>query len=151
MAAMTIVIDDHLSIAESDIHIVFTRSSGPGGQNVNKTASKAQLRFNINSPAISEEVKERLYKIAGKRINEQGELMIEAQRFRSQEQNRLDAIERLVRLLRLALYEPRARQKTRPTSASRQRRLESKKRHSETKRMRRRLHSGANDSDGDYS
>ncbi len=148
---MTVVIDENLSIEESDIHIVFIRSSGPGGQNVNKTASKAQLRFNTNSPAMSGEMKDRLYKIAGKRINEQGELIIEAQRFRTQEQNRQDAVERLVRLLRLALYEPRARQKTRPTSASRQRRLESKKRRSETKRMRRRLHSGANDSDSDYS
>lgn len=146
MAAMALVIDDHLSIEESDIHIVYIRSSGPGGQNVNKTASKAQLRFNINSPAISGEMKDRLVKIAGKRINEQGELIIEAQRFRTQEQNRQDAVDRLVRLLRLALYEPRARQKTRPTSASRQRRLESKKRRSETKRMRRRL-----PSDGDYS
>jgi len=150
MAGMTVVIDDHLSIEESDIHIVFIRSSGPGGQNVNKTASKAQLRFNINSPTISDEMKDRLYKIAGKRINEQGELIIEAQRFRTQEQNRQDAVERLVRLLRLALYEPRARQKTRPTSASRQRRLESKKRRSETKRMRRRQPSEADDSDGDY-
>jgi len=146
MAGMTIVIDDHFSIEESDIHIVFIRSSGPGGQNVNKTASKAQLRFNINSPTISDEMKDRLYKIAGKRINEQGELIIEAQRFRTQEQNRQDAVERLVRLLRLSLYEPRARQKTRPTSASRQRRLESKKHRSETKRMRRRL-----PSEGDYS
>jgi ribosome-associated protein len=77
MAGMPVVIDDHLSIEESDIHIVFIRSSGPGGQNVNKTASKAQLRFNINTPAISEEVKDRLYKIAGKRINEKGELVIE--------------------------------------------------------------------------
>jgi len=146
MAGMTVRIDDHLSIEDNDIHVVFIRSSGPGGQNVNKTASKAQLRFNINSPAISDEVKDRLFKIAGKRINEQGELIIEAQRFRTQEQNRLDAVERLVRLLRLASYEPRARQKTRPTSASRQRRLESKKRRSETKRLRRRL-----PSEGDYS
>src|SRR4030042_3071852 len=113
MVAMPVVIDDHLSIEESEIHIVFIRSSGPGGQNVNKTASKAQLRFNINSPSISDEEKERLYIIAGKRINDKGELIIEAQRFRTQEQNRLDAVERLVRLLRLASYEPRARQKTR--------------------------------------
>ena len=140
-----------LAIDENEIKEEFIRASGPGGQNVNKTASKAQLRFNINSPTISDEVKDRLYKIAGKRINEQGELIIEAQRFRTQEQNRQDAVERLVRLLRLVLYEPRARQKTRPTSASRQRRLDSKKRRSETKHLRRRLHSGANDSDGDYS
>ena len=146
MAGMPVVIDDHLSIEESDIQIVYIRSSGPGGQNVNKTASKAQLRFNINTSAISDEMKYRLYKIAKKRINEKGELIIEAQRFRTQEQNRLDAIERLVRLLRLASYEPRTRHKTRPTPASRKRRLESKKRRAETKRMRRRLPSEA-----DYS
>ena len=141
MTHMPIVIDDQITIAETEIHLVFVQSSGPGGQNVNKTASKAQLRFNLHSPAISEKVRSRLYKIAGKRINEQGELIIEAQRFRTQEQNREDAIERLVGLLRQASKEPKVRRKTRPTLASRKRRLVSKRRRSDTKRLRSRVSS----------
>lgn len=138
MAHMSVMIDKNLSIFESDYSIVFVRSSGPGGQNVNKTASKAQLRFNIAGAEIPLPVKERLYKIARKRINDKGELVIEAQRYRNQEQNRQDAIDRLVSLLRLASIEPPARLKTRPTLQSRRKRLQAKQRRGQTKRLRRR-------------
>lgn len=135
---MSIYIDKNLSISESDIHIVYIRSSGPGGQNVNKTSSKAQLRFDIARAEIPLAVKDRLNKIARKRINDKGELVIDAQRYRNQEQNRLDAIERLVDLLRLASSEPPRRLKTRPTPLSRRQRLQAKQHRAQTKRLRRR-------------
>lgn len=146
MAGMPIFIDDNLSIDESEFQIVFIRSSGPGGQNVNKTASKAQLRFDITRSQIPLPMKERLYQVAGKRINERGELVIDAQRFRTQEQNRVDAILRLTRLLKLVSSPPPQRLKTRPPPLSRQRRLESKQRRAMTKRLRRR----PSTVDGDY-
>jgi ribosome-associated protein len=139
MAQMSIAINEDFIIDESDIHLDYVSSSGPGGQKVNKTASKAQLRFNVRSRAIPENVRTRLYRLAGKRINDQGELIIEAQRFRTQEQNREDAIRKLVSLLDQASKEPKVRQKTRPTTASRRRRLDAKKRRAETKRLRSRL------------
>lgn len=138
MTGMPIYVDENFSISESDYRIVYTRSSGPGGQNVNKTSSKAQLRFDISRAEIPQAVKERLHKIARKRINDQGELVIEAQRYRNQEQNRLDAIDRLVGLLKLASSEPPRRLKTRPTQLSRRKRLQAKQHRAQAKRLRRR-------------
>jgi ribosome-associated protein len=129
-----------VSIDENEIQIDFVRASGPGGQNVNKVSTAAQLRFDIrNSPSLETAVKERLVRLAGSRVTEAGILVIDARRFRTQEQNRLDAIQRLLGLVRRALEQPKARRKTRPTLASKQKRLQTKRRHSEKKRLRGRL------------
>jgi len=127
-----------ISIDEREIRLVFTRSSGPGGQNVNKVSTAVQLRFDVmNSPSLPDPVRERLIRLAGKRMSARGILTIDARRFRTQERNRQDARERLVALVRRAAERPRPRVKTRPTVASKRRRLESKLRRSETKRKRR--------------
>ena len=127
-----------IAIDESEIQQKFIRSPGPGGQNVNKVATAVQLRFNVvNSPSLPDDVRKRLIRLAGKRITESGVLIIEARRFRTQESNRQDAIERLVELIRKAAEKPKLRRKTRPSLASKSRRLETKHRKGETKRMRR--------------
>ena len=131
-----IQITEQLSINEADIQVDFVQASGPGGQNVNKVASQAQLRF--NTAALPEEVRLRLYALAASRITNDGTLLIHARRYRTQEQNRQDALDRLVALLRKAALPPKPRHKTRPSLASRQRRLAHKRRHSETKRLRQR-------------
>ncbi len=136
---MAIPVNNQISLEESEIQLDFVQASGPGGQNVNKVASKAQLRFDIHSASLPEEVRLRLQQIAGKRITEDGTLLIEAKRYRTQEQNRADAIDRLIQLIRQAAERPKIRRKTRPTLASKQERLEMKRRHSETKRLRRRV------------
>ena len=116
---MTIEITPSLLLEDNEISLDFVRASGPGGQNVNKVASAVQLRFDLrNSPSIPEEVKERLVKLAGSRMTDEGFLLIEAKRFRTQEQNRADALERLANLIRGALYAPKKRRPTRPTLAS---------------------------------
>ena len=126
-----------LSLDENEITFEFIRSSGPGGQNVNKVATAAQLRFDVrNSPSLSAEVKERLIQLAGSRMTGDGILLIEAKRYRSQEQNRADAILRLADLIQKALHKPRPRRATRPTLASKTERIESKKRRGEIKRLR---------------
>ncbi|MDO9129011.1 MAG: alternative ribosome rescue aminoacyl-tRNA hydrolase ArfB [Anaerolineales bacterium] len=126
-----------LSINESEITFAFIRASGPGGQNVNKVATAAQLRFDVrNSPSLPEEVKERLVKLAGKRITQEGILVIEAKRYRTQEQNREDALQRFSALIQKALEKPKSRRATRPSAAARARRIESKKRRAEIKRTR---------------
>jgi len=126
-----------LEINESELHFDFIRSSGPGGQNINKVASAVQLRFDVqNSPSLEPEVKERLTKLAGSRMTSDGVLMIEAKRYRSQDQNREDAILRLVALIQKALQEPSARKPTRPNRGARQKRLREKKRRGELKRNR---------------
>jgi ribosome-associated protein len=135
-----IEISSTVSINEDEIQIDFVRASGPGGQNVNKVSSAAQLRFDIrNSPSLGSDVKERLIGVAGSRVTEEGILIIEAKRYRTQEQNRLDAIQRLVMLVQKALEKPRPRHKTRPTLASKQKRLQAKRQRSEKKRLRGRL------------
>ena len=127
-----------LSIDENDIQLDFIRSSGPGGQNVNKVASVVQLRYNIaTANTLPDEVKQRLYSIARNRITEEGVLIIEAKRYRTQEQNREDAIARLVALIYQATEKPKPRRKTRPTLASQAERIEEKKRRGALKRSRR--------------
>jgi len=137
-----IIVTPDITIDEKEIREEFVRSSGPGGQNVNKVATAVQLKFNVaNSPSLPNGVRQRLIRIAGKRMTEEGVLIIDARRYRTQGQNRRDAIQRLVGLVRLAAERPRPRKKTRPSMATKKRRLESKRRRSETKRMRRRVSS----------
>ncbi len=127
-----------IAIDESEIQEDFVRSSGPGGQRVNKVATAVQLRFNVaRSASLPEEVRERLIRIVGKWITEEGDLVIDARRFRSQERNRQDARERLVALIRKAAKKPKPRIKTNPTASSRRQRLEEKRRRAKIKRMRR--------------
>jgi ribosome-associated protein len=126
-----------ISIDEEEIREVFIRASGPGGQNVNKVSTAVQLRFDVaNSPSLPDAVKARLRHLAGSRMTESGELIIEARRFRTQLRNRQDALERLVALIRKAAERPKPRRRTKPTRASKERRIDAKKRRGETKRRR---------------
>ncbi|HPH98440.1 MAG TPA: alternative ribosome rescue aminoacyl-tRNA hydrolase ArfB [Anaerolineaceae bacterium] len=126
-----------LKIDESEIHFDFIRASGPGGQNVNKVASSVQLRFDVrNSPSLYPDVKDRLIKLAGSRMTDEGVLLIEAKRYRTQEQNRLDAVQRLVSLIQQALIVPKERKVTHPSGGARAARLGDKRKRGETKRIR---------------
>lgn len=124
------------SIDESELQFAFVRSSGPGGQNVNKVATAVQLRFDVLHSSLPEEVKTRLNYLAGNKITTEGELLIEAKKYRTQEQNREDAIRRFVELLERAFKRPKVRTKTKPTAASKEKRLKHKKQRSEIKKMR---------------
>ena len=126
-----------ISLDEREIEESFIRGSGPGGQNVNKVATAVQLRFDVrNSPSLPEDVKVRLERLAGRRLTADGVLVLSAQRFRTQERNRDDARERLVDLIRQASERPRPRRATKPTYASKLRRLDGKTRRSQVKRGR---------------
>jgi ribosome-associated protein len=129
-------ISRNLSIDENDLEISFVRASGPGGQNVNKLSTAAQLRFDTGRIALPDDARTRLVGLAGQRMTKDGVIVIHAQRFRTQERNRADAIERLVELLREATVRPTPRRATRPTLASKQRRLEGKKRRGDIKARR---------------
>ena len=127
-----------VKIEESEIKLDFISASGPGGQNVNKVASSVQLRFDVrNSPSINLDVKERLIKLAGSRMTNEGILIIEAKRYRTQEQNRFDAIQRLITLTQKALEKPKLRKATRPSLSAKAARVDIKKKHGEIKRTRR--------------
>jgi ribosome-associated protein len=130
-------ITDHIAIDESELDESFIRSSGPGGQNVNKLSTAVQLRFDVGrSPSLTDEVRARLGRLAGRRLTRDGVLIITAQNHRTQERNRADALDRLVELIRQAAVRPVPRRATKPTKASRRRRLDSKKRRSGIKALR---------------
>jgi ribosome-associated protein len=136
VAAMIRVTKD-ISIDEGELEEQFTRASGPGGQHVNKAATAVQLRFDVaNSPSLPEDVRKRLLRLAGHRVTDGGVLIIEAERFRSQERNRQDARDRLGEMIRQAARKPRARCKTKPTRASEERRLRAKRYRTRSKRHR---------------
>jgi ribosome-associated protein len=125
------------AIDESELQMEFIRASGPGGQNVNKVATAVQLRFDANrSPSLEAEVRERLLRLAGSRATEEGVILIEARRYRTQEQNRADAILRLSNLLQEALKKPKIRRKTRPSATASAARVYKKKRRGAIKRIR---------------
>jgi ribosome-associated protein len=131
-------ITPHITLQEDELQFSFIRASGPGGQNVNKVATAAQLRFDVaHSPALPDEVRQRLIKLAGNRMTLQGELIIKASRHRTQERNKQDAITQLKNLIVRAAIRPKTRKKTRPTYGSVQQRLASKKLHSRKKSLRR--------------
>jgi len=129
-------ISRNLTIDKNDLDISFVRASGPGGQNVNKLATAAQLRFDTRRITLADDVAARLARLAGQRMTKDGVIVIHAQRFRTQERNRADAIDRLAGLLREAFVRPVPRRPTRPTLGSKQRRLEAKKRRSDVKTKR---------------
>lgn len=135
---MRIQITPRLGIEEGELEESFIAASGPGGQNVNKVATAVQLRFNLlRCATLPEGVKDRMRVLAGRRLNQEGEIVITANRFRTQLQNRADARERLFEMVRAAAVAPVYRKPTRPTKASKTRRLEAKSQRGETKRMRR--------------
>jgi ribosome-associated protein len=132
-----IAVTSDISIDEREIRFEFIRAAGPGGQKVNKSSSAVQLRFDLlGSPSLPEEVRSRLMTLAGRRLSDEGVLVIEAKRFRSQDRNRQDAVDRLCSLIRQAARKPRRRRPTRPSGAARERRLQEKKRRSALKKKR---------------
>lgn len=131
-------INENISLDERELQLEFIRASGPGGQNINKVATAVQLRFDVeHTQALPPDVQARLIHLAGKRMTTEGVLIITARRFRTQENNRQDAIERLVALIQRATIPPKVRRPTRPSQASKQRRLDIKRRRSEAKKKRR--------------
>ncbi len=137
-----IPVTPQITIDEDHLQYEFVRASGPGGQKVNKTASAVQLRYELAASGWPEPLLARLRRLAGKRVTGDDVLVIDARRFRTQERNRQDALDRLVDLVRRAAQPPKARRKTRPTRSSVEKRLRKKQRRSEKKRLRGKLKSG---------
>ncbi|WP_349360587.1 alternative ribosome rescue aminoacyl-tRNA hydrolase ArfB [Stappia sp.] len=132
-----LVVGRGITIPARELSEEFIRASGPGGQNVNKVSSAVQLRFHLAAnETLPEDVKARLARLAGQRLTRDGDILIQADRFRSQERNREDARERLVALVERALERPKPRRPTRPTRGSKERRLASKKQRGQTKKLR---------------
>ena len=130
-------ITDTIQIDERELQLEYVRASGPGGQNVNKVATAVQLRFDIaNSPSLASSIKGRLIRLSGKRVNADGVLVIESKRFRTQEANRADAIQKFIELVQKAAIPPKPRHKTKPTAASKEKRLKKKKRKADIKKTR---------------
>jgi ribosome-associated protein len=131
-------INQDISIDEKEIKMDFIRASGPGGQNVNKVATAVHLRFDVySSPSLTDDMRKRLVGLAGRKVTDEGVLLIKADRFRTQVQNRQDAVNRLVELIREAAKEPKIRRKTKPSVASKRRVMETKLRRSNLKQQRR--------------
>lgn len=131
-------INESIQIDERELQFEYVRASGPGGQNVNKVATAVQLRFDIpNSPSLASDIKGRLFQLAGKRVNADGILVLDARRFRTQEANREDALRKFSELIRKAAEKPKVRRETRPTKASQEDRLKEKKKQGEVKKLRR--------------
>jgi len=128
-----IEINKNISIDENNFIFETFRSSGPGGQNVNKVSSAVRLRFNLSEASFSDQLLDRIKKLAGKKLTQENEILIEAQRFRNQEKNKQDAIVRLVKLLRKAVEKPKKRVRTKPTKESKEKRISNKKRKGELK------------------
>ncbi|HVW68787.1 MAG TPA: alternative ribosome rescue aminoacyl-tRNA hydrolase ArfB [Steroidobacteraceae bacterium] len=137
---MALEISPAVVIPDTDLSFAFVRASGPGGQNVNKVSSAVQLRFDMaGSTALTDAAKSRLRALAGRRVTDDGAILIIARNQRSQEHNRREALERLADLIRRALVAPKARKATKPTRASRERRLQHKTRQTQTKQRRARV------------
>ncbi len=134
---LMIPVTTNITLSDNEIKVSFTHASGPGGQNVNKVATAVKLTFDIvNSPSLPQDVKKRLQALGGRRVTKEGALIIDARRYRTQERNRQDAVDRLVSLVRNAASKPKPRKRTRPTRASREKRIQSKRNRSVVKQMR---------------